>query len=684
MLGRSRWLRCAVVAQALTAIACGETEAEHSADDVAADSAMAEGDGTTDASRAGADSSAQDGAAAQDGASDDGETHDDDAGVDNAADDSTAPVDGDEAAQDGASDDGAADSAGDEDSAGASDATLDDAADAADAGASDATGDDADAADAGPTCAAPTAFDYACDATKPATCPGGICAFGFCIGPKLDPNRWKDCGDGVCGPCESATGCPADCGSAPTFTGAKDLSGEKTVTIWVHGFTNKKPADIAKMVYGDVKGCGDLLESLALFGVTRPCGSGAEVAKSPQHMVAVEYYGSVAPGWMTAKDIADVEAYPFDKGAMGLERYARIVAKFARWRMEVSGATHVQFACHSMGCLITRHLIERDLEQLASTQKIVRWASNTGVIAGARLARLYDNPAIQQGATAIGLELSDFVLMNPDHVLDVTAAWDHKLYEGNNPLWKGIWIHHSVATNPKIQQALGIQLLDLNNPGDEPNDGIMYSLDQHFWTQKASGASVTKAGVALPSTRSYAYFDHMANPSSLAAAAVTAAALFHKRRVRVVLEEVELYNDLEADGPFDLKNQGPPPAEVTVEVAVRYDPWLKATFGKDVLISEQRVAHRSAELFSAAQNTVVKPELVVYAGPVFDLQPSISLQVTLLEADWYPRFGVAEWPLDIHEELLASNSVVKLENHSFEVKNKLARMKLRVELHELP
>ena len=538
--------------------------------------------------------------------------------------------------------------------------------------------------DAGGTCSTTTAFDYACDAAKPSTCPGGICAFNFCIGPKLDADRWKDCGDGVCGPCETAAGCPADCGTAPTLSGAKVYDGAKTITVWVHGFTNKKPDEVKKMTYGAVKGCGDLLENLALFGVKRPCGSGADVEKSPQHMVAVEYYGGVAPAWMTPQDIADVEAYPYDQGAKGLERYARIVAKFARWRMQISGATHVQFACHSMGCLITRHLVERDLEQLASKQQIVRWASNTGVIAGARLARLYDNPAIQQGATAIGLELSDFVLMNPDHVMDVTAAWDHKLYEANNPLFQGIWMHHSVATNPKIQQALGIQLLDLNNPGDEPNDGIMYALDQYFWSQKASGVSKTSKGVALPSTRSYAYFDHMANPESLAAAVVSAAALFHGRKVRVVLEELELYDDLEADGPFDLKNQGPPPAEVAFEVAVRYDPWLKATYGKDVLVSEQRVAHRSAEVLVAEQGKVLKPEWVLYAGPVFDAQPSISLDLLLLEADWYPRFGVAEWPLDIHELLLAVKEVVPLKDHTFEAKNKLARAVIRVEIHEIP
>ena len=657
----------------LWALACSDDPLP-SADAGAVD---VQGDGSHELSAGGVSDAADDGAATDDGASG--------GSADSAVADSDAATD----AATEASDNGDAELA---DAAATTDAAPDTAPDTSvsevaitDAASADAASGDVSGDSVGPdaTCKPQAAFDYACDAGKPATCPGGICAFSFCIGPKLNPDRWKGCADGVCGPCEDAKSCPADCAPPPTLSGKKAYDGETTLTIWVHGFTNKKPDDIAKMTYGAVKGCSDVLESMALFGVKRPCGAGADVAKSKQHMVAVEYYGSKAPDWMTAADIATVEALPFDKGALGLPRYAHIVAKFARWRLEVSGATHVQFACHSMGCLITRHLIEHDLEGLASQQKVVRWSSHAGVVAGARLARLYDNPQVQQAAKAIGLELSDFVLMNPDNVLDSTAHWDHRPYEGNNPLWKGIWIHHTVATDPKIKQALNIALLDLNNPGDEPNDGIMYTLDEFFHDQKASGASVTAAGVALPSTRSYAYLDHMNSPEGLHAGLFSAAALFHKRKVRIVLEKLELLDDLEQDGPLDFKNAGQAPAEVAAEVAVRYNPYVLQTFGKDVLVSEQRVAHRSAEVQPATQGQAKSMEWLLFAGPVFDDMQSLTLDLQLLEVDWYPRFGVLEWLLDPHQLLYGAALTLPLENKVHALSNGKVKLWLRVELHTL-
>ena len=532
------------------------------------------------------------------------------------------------------------------------------------------------------SCPSTKPFDYKCNA-DPKTCPGGSCVLGLCVGPKLDQDRWKDCGDGKCGACETAKSCPADCGKPPAMTGKKAYDGAKTVTIWVHGFYNKSPAEVAKLQYGKVEGCGGLLKAMAKFGVKRPCGDTADGAKQPNHMVDMEYYGSKPAAWLSKKDVAEIEAFPVDKGALALQRYALVVAKFAKWRLAISGATHVQFVCHSMGCQVTRHLVENDYEGLASSNKIVRWATNTGVIAGARLARLYDNPEIQKGAKGLGLELSDFVLMNPDYVVDVTATWDHKLYEGNNPLLKGILIHHTAATDPKIKTALNIQLLDLNNPGDEPNDGIMYTLDQHFWQQGPLGVTNDTSGKPVPSTRSYTYLDHMINPKSDASALLAAAGLFHKRKVVITLDELELYNDLEKDNPLDLKNQGDKPAEVAIEAAVRYDPFVKKTFSADVLVHDMRTAHRSSPLVKIAEKQTLKPNLPIFSGPVFDGQTELALQLWLLEMDWYPRFGVKEWLFDPHQQLAAFSGSVKLKDGTFEFKSAHARAVVRVRVHAM-
>lgn len=555
------------------------------------------------------------------------------------------------------------------------------------AGVQDAAQDDGPGEDAAALPCPPSAvFDYQCKAGDPKTCPGGSCLFGMCIGPVLDPLRWQDCGDGLCAACETAQGCPADCGAAPKLTGQKVWQNDTTVTIWVHGFTNKTDEKLAKTLYGEVKGCGDLFEMMQKLGVDRPCGDTAAGEDKPNQLIAVEYYGTKPAPWLSAQDVQEIEKYPFDKGALGLQRYALVVAKFARWRLKSTGATHINFACHSMGCLIIRHLMENDYEQLASEQKIVRWFSNTGVIAGARLARLYDNPAIQQGAKALGLELSDFVLMNPDYVMDTTAAWDHKLYAGNNPLFGGVLIHHSAATDPKIAEALGIQLLDLNNPGDEPNDGIMYTLDQYFHSQTAAASATTKTGQALPSTRSYGYYDHMTNPGTWTAGILGVAALVGKRKVIIRLAELEVLDDLEQANLLDFSQAGQPPADVAAEVVVRYDPWASKKLGKAIAVSEQRIAHRSAELLQVKEGQTVKPGMILYAGPVADDMNEIQLQVSLLESDWYPRFGVKETVPGIgkvNKAMVDFSGAVALQNKSIEVKGSAARMVMQVTVHDM-
>ncbi|MFH1812190.1 MAG: hypothetical protein ABIJ09_25865 [Pseudomonadota bacterium] len=386
----------------------------------------------------------------------------------------------------------------------------------------------------GVDCTAGEPFDYRCSAQDPASCPGGSCLLGMCIAPTLDPARWADCGDHRCLACESTRSCPADCSAPPTTSGSKAHAGVATLTVWAHGFYNKTPDDVASMVYGADRGCAGLLDTFAAFGIVRPCSDSPGGETSQDQLTAVEYYGAVPASWLSSDDVAEIEQFPFD-GPEALERYARILAKFIRHKLEVTGASHVNLACHSMGCLITRHMIEHDLEGLASANRFVRWFTSAGVLAGARLARLHDNPTVRDGAAALGMELNDFVIMHPDFVQDGTAVWEHRLHENNNPLFADMIIHHAGATDPHIQQAMGVTLLDLNNPADLPNDGIMYTDDEHFHRQDPSWAYTALDGQVLEPTLTLAYVDHMTLPQTDAAAVVAVAGLFERRKVRISL-----------------------------------------------------------------------------------------------------------------------------------------------------
>lgn len=530
-------------------------------------------------------------------------------------------------------------------------------------------------------CPSTEPFDYSCKMNDPGTCPGGLCLAGLCIAPILNEARWGTCGSGVCDPCETASSCPADCGQPPTITGTKSYDGEDTITIWAHGFWNKSPDKMKETVYGSDGGCGDIYTYAKLFGIDRPCGNTEATEKSPIQFAKIEYYGGTPASWLTPQQVAEIEQYPYD-GAKALYRYALVLAKSIRHKLDISGARYVNLACHSMGCLVTRTMIEKDLEHLASEGRFVRWVTSAGVIAGARLARLYDNPTVQQAASVIGLLLSDFVVMNPDFVEDNVAVWDHKLWEGNNPLLSGMIIHHVGGTDPFIAEALNIPLLDLNNPEDLPNDGIMYTEDQYFHKQSAAVAFHTKANAVLPASHTFVHAYHMAVPETDAYGVLSVAALFHHRKLRITLDEVELKNDREADSPLDLSEHGSPPAEIVVEVEVRY-PFVKQVLQRDVVVHEAKLAHRSADMFVQEQGTFAHPGLIVFEGPIFDEMDKVNLKVSLLEADWYPRFGVKEWVFDKDQELASFAGNVPLTDPYVVFESKYARVRLKVEVFEL-
>jgi NAD-dependent dihydropyrimidine dehydrogenase PreA subunit len=488
-------------------------------------------------------------------------------------------------------------------------------------------------------------FDYTCKIGAKDDCANanGVCLFGLCTAVQLDPKRWDNCGDGTCAKCEQ--NCPVDCATPPTLTGAKDFTGEKTITIWVHGFSNQGADKLKGLTYGVVTGCDDVLEHTQQFGNPRVCGNLPGNDLDPNQMVSMEYYGANPAPWMSKQDIADVEKYPYSGGPTGLQRYATILGKFVKWRMQVTGATHVNMACHSMGCLITRQMFENDYEGLASSQAIVRWVTATGVVDGAQLAWWFDSPTVQQAAAGIGLELSDFILMNPDYVWDNTPWWDHKLYSANNPLFKGLLIHHIGASDNRVKQAFNITLLDLMFPKkSDPNDGIMYTQDEYFHDQDTAVAAKSLAGDAVKPTRTFVYADHMNCPGTLNTAVNATAALFHHRKVVITVDKFELLKDRESHAPFD-GEVGSPPAEIVVESEARFTPYLKTAFPKvteDLMVNNDKVEYRTAPEWQQNEKDTTNPNVVVFSGPVFDAMTDMNLHVWINEADIYPHYAVAE------------------------------------------
>jgi hypothetical protein len=548
--------------------------------------------------------------------------------------------------------------------------------------------------DAGLQCPHPPET-YACDPADASTCPGGICIVSWCVGQVVDAGWYATCGNGVCDPCETPATCPADCAPPPVLTGQKVYDDPKTISVWVHGFSNHSQSELAMTTYGAVTGCNDLGGALATYEPSVPCATSSPANDTaPNQAVGVDYYGAIPASWMSAQDVMEVEQYPYLDGPTGLQRYGLIVAKFIKWRLAYAGADYVNIACHSMGCLITRYLIENDLEQLASTQKIVRWETNAGVISGAQLSRLYDNPSVQMYAMAIGLgTTSDFALMNPAYVQQYAAAWDHQLWEGNNPLFGGILIHHVGATNPAVPQAAGLPLLDsipTENPQGNPNDGIMFTFDEFFHSQSPAASVQTPSGMVVPATHSYEYIGHIDEPSSETAHMLMAAGLYHRRKVLVTLQSITLNRDFELH-PTDASTYtmtGSPPGEVVAETNVDYNSYTLPTFGTSATIHTDTIAYRSADMFQQIQATTLMPNQIIFEAPVFDGQTDFDLSATLTETDYYLRYGLQEnmlAPLLSTDQPIISYTGMNepLTNHTIPVTNTAATIQLQVQVVDM-
>ena len=150
-----------------------------------------------------------------------------------------------------------------------------------------------------------------------------------------------------------------------------------TCTIVVHGF-DPDGADLEGVFGADLwdETWDSIAEMAGLPNIGQPDG-----IFQPNVIAATTYYGSTSPDYYTSQDLSDIESITAEWGG-GIPRYAAIVAKYAEFVMERSGAEQVNFLSGSMGSYVVRWLIEKNSENLASDGKIARWFSLAGVVSG--------------------------------------------------------------------------------------------------------------------------------------------------------------------------------------------------------------------------------------------------------------------------------------------------------------
>ncbi len=478
-------------------------------------------------------------------------------------------------------------------------------------------------------------------------------------------------------PPDSATN-PPDAGEAPPSQPVYDPA--TTVTIHLHGWNLKGPAETG--VFAQDEGGGPIVDDLQTFA---ELPHGKQNPDAPNQIVGTSYYGTEPPDWWTPEQQAELDAITSQWGG-GVPRYAYIASQYIAHVLERTGATGFNLTCHSMGCEVSRYLIEHDVGGLASSHKLVRWVTFAGVVGGADLAKIYtNNDFLKQLASNVSLDemLIDVEHMKPEWYAEHVVV-DHMPHQGNNPLFAGFLVHHAVATRPGFPQALGLPILDLDNPQALPNDGIVFCKDEYLHSMAPEAQFVTPDGAALEASRAYTHVDHFAMRDDTAAHVLGAAALVGRRRVTVRLTSLTVLDDNEKDGLFRGGGEGFEPAEVFVESAAWFEPWLPEHFGGvDPALDHRTMAGRVVPIWTMHDGETVEPDYVLFDGFVFDEMDSLTLLLDVKEADWYPTFDVYEDPLDPEDRIAKVKVPVSLTDSTLEVDLGNATATLEVTVHAM-
>ncbi len=409
---------------------------------------------------------------------------------------------------------------------------------------------------------------------------------------------------------------------APSPSEARpDHDPNRTVTIYVHGFS------IGGAVDGGVYGADesdDVIDRIAEF-MGAPVGGLPGGVLAPNAVVGTDYYGTTPPPYASAKDIADVEANTAQWGG-GVPRYALIVAKYARHVMERSGARQVNFASASMGSLVVRWLIEKDVEGLAGDGKIARWLSLEGVLAGNWATSREELDELWQ---ILGTPAIDFSHMRYQWV---EANLHSPRNVADNPLLSSILIGQTGSTDDNgTFGALTAAMLLWEEY--QPNDGVQGLRDAFF-----AEVSPLSRLAGRPPTLSLHHVNHFALVDYDAAFAQSAAFLTGRRRVTITLATAQVDDVHEPDFPFFDYT----PAEVIFESRV-YSPAAAARWSVSEPVSARRRDGVSAEIVLFDHDGDLRqPALVVFDDFVLDGEEALDVAFQPEELDWDYRYGVFE------------------------------------------
>ncbi len=149
------------------------------------------------------------------------------------------------------------------------------------------------------------------------------------------------------------------CGGSDT---SSDIKKVKNLTLFVHGFD--KDGYKTSGTFGN-NHPDEALEKFQALGEHYPVTEDTIVINITK---STTYYGDTPPNYYSKQDIQDLSTITAQWDG-GIPRYALIIAKYAKHLMKQEKVNRINIVSGSMGSLVTRWMIEKDVEGLASNKK---------------------------------------------------------------------------------------------------------------------------------------------------------------------------------------------------------------------------------------------------------------------------------------------------------------------------
>ncbi len=415
------------------------------------------------------------------------------------------------------------------------------------------------------------------------------------------------------------------------------LSKEQSVTVYIHGYDDRGTSYENTYGYDAYDPMLNRLVELTGFDTLQTY----DPANFTNVITVTPYYGQKAPDYYTQEDIREVEEITHAYGG-GIPRYALIVAKYAKHVMALTGAEHVNFISASMGSLVARWIIEKDVEHLASEKRILRWQTLEGVIRGNRLA---SNKKLVEYANAFQKQ--------PIDVEQMSYRWVER------------YLHkpRSEAASSYYQD-IAISQISSTKPGDPfdwlmltiPNDGYQAVEDTYFETVLPQARHN-----GLPPTHTFFHRTHLGLKQDDGAWANAATFLLPHKRVRILLKEATV-DDIHEHTYFLNKS-----AEIVFESQV-FSPYVEKKWGIADAISERLYESGILPIHKYKKDHQTKAVVqVLYDDYVLQEETKLRLVMAAYEVDQSLKYGVHD-ELGSREKLGSQTLTLDLKNSSYTIK----------------